>query len=83
MYKQTPTVPMDFSEVAFNMAVGMLEVSPDQVEILVPATEAVRAYDIQRKYGCKVVLIPLELLKTQFSWAVRTTSAMVWSPGAG
>lgn len=72
---------MDFSAMAFGVAVGMLETMPNEVEILCSADEAVEAYKLQKEFGCKVVLLPNELLKTQFHWAVRTASALVWSTG--
>lgn len=81
MLKLSPTIAMDISEAAFERAVGMLEASPSAVTLLCSADCAALAFRIEQKYGCKTVLLPNEIMKSQFHWAVRTDSATVWCPG--
>lgn len=81
MLKIKLDVACDFSEMAFNDAVGRLETTPDNVEILCAAHNAVLVHELVKRHGCKAVLLPPELLATSFHWAVRNTSAVVWSTG--
>jgi hypothetical protein len=71
----------DFSEPAFEDAVGRLETTPDKVQILCAADNAVLVHSLVKRYGCEAVLLPPELLSTPYHWAVRNSSATVWSSG--
>ena len=71
----------DFSEHAFSDAVGRLETTPDKVEILCSTNNAVLVHELVKRYGCRSVLLPNELLPNPFYWAVRNSSATVWSAG--
>lgn len=81
MQKRTPTVACDFSEPTFSQACAWLEVSPDQVEVLISANYTTEAFLLKQKYGCSIVLLPEELLVGKFAWGVRTSSALVWCRG--
>lgn len=83
MLKLSPSLAMDWSETAFKTAVGMLEAEPSEVEVLTSADWAVDLYKLKEKYGCRVVLLPKELMINQFAWAVRTKTATVFSLGLG
>ena len=81
MQKIKVDVSVDFSEAAFNQAVGKLETTPDAVEILCAAHSAVLVHELVKRHGCRAVLLPPELLATPYHWAVRNASATVWSTG--
>lgn len=77
----TPTIPMDFHEHAFDVAIGMLQTPPNEATILCSVDCWKVAWYLKEKYGCMAVLLPNELLKNNFHWAVRNDHATVWCTG--
>lgn len=81
MVKIKAPVARDFSESAFKDAVAALEVFPGAVEILCSSMYSALLFEINKKYECRVVMVPDELLKNRFYWAVRTSGATYWAEG--
>lgn len=83
MLLKEPSLAMDLSELSFEMAVGQLEIDPENATIWVPAMQIALAYRIKQKYKCQVIAIPNVLAKNQFCWGVASGNggALFWSAG--
>lgn len=82
MLLKEPSIAMDFCESAFSVAVGQLEIDPEEDVIWVPACCITTAYLIKEKYKCKVIAIPSVLAKSNFCWGVASPrGALFWSAG--
>lgn len=68
---------------AFDNAIALLECSPADVEILVGPQNIAAAFLVAKQFGCYVLTVPDELIKTPYAWAVRNPKigAMVWCEG--
>lgn len=75
-----PKVEIDLSVNAFEQAVGELRAkSPALVMLYCAANSTCLAQTIRDKYKCPTILVPDELLKNKFVWAVEYNDSMYCS----
>jgi hypothetical protein len=74
-------IPCDLSVSSFENACGMLGEMPRDVLLICPATQSGQAQAVQQVTGCEVVMIPVDMLKTPFTWGANHRTDWAWSPG--
>lgn len=73
-------IAKDLSLMAFEEAVGTIRCQPNQVILYCAHAMVCVAYKIRQHYNCNVQLIPNELMRNNFTWAVMGNDSMFWSP---
>jgi hypothetical protein len=72
-------VAFDLSMSAYETAIGHLRVMPNEGTLYCCFVNSPMAYQIKQKYSCEVVLVPNEIAKTVFCWAVTANDSMYYS----
>ena len=75
------TVAIDISPTAFQQALVHLRALPYEATLYCSYSSIAQAHKVKQMYDCKLVLIPDELAKTKYCWAVVGNGSMYWSPG--
>lgn len=74
----TSAVYLSFSSV--EVAIGALRARPYEVVLYCSSYNSCKAYQIEKELDCGVVIVPVELMKNMFVWAVTYNDSIYWSP---
>lgn len=78
---QSP-IACDLTEVAFSNALSAMRCMPEETTVFCSNNCTLTAEALRKKHGCKVVLVPEEILKSTFAWAIKCEHGIYWSQGA-
>lgn len=73
------TLASDFHELALSNALEELRCMPEEATVFCSHHYTLIAEEIRKKHGCKVILVPCEILSSSFAWAVSCEHGTYWS----